>query len=90
MSKRLCFCFALIACFAYAANAAHAAHAANTIVINANVITVDAARPAAQAFAIDNGQFTAGRTAQCHTLPLENRRGSPEWGCPSCCCRSRW
>jgi hypothetical protein len=55
MSKRLCFCFALIACFAYAANAAHAAHAANTIVINANVITVDAARPAAQAFAIDNG-----------------------------------
>ena len=56
MSKRLCFCFALIASFAFAANVARAA---DTIVINANVITVDAAHPAAQAFAIDNGEFTA-------------------------------
>ncbi len=56
MSRRLCLCFALIAGFAYFATMARAAE---TIVINANVITVDAAHPAAQAFAIDNGRFTA-------------------------------
>jgi len=35
------------------------AYAVDTIVINAKVITVDAAHPAAQAFAIDNGRFSA-------------------------------
>jgi predicted amidohydrolase YtcJ len=50
MIKRLCIIFALIANLAYAAD---------TIVINANVITVDPTHPAAQAFAIDNGRFTA-------------------------------
>jgi predicted amidohydrolase YtcJ len=35
------------------------AFATETIVINAKVITVDPAHPAAQAFAIDNGRFTA-------------------------------
>jgi predicted amidohydrolase YtcJ len=32
---------------------------ANTVVINANVITVDSTRPSAQAFAFDNGRITA-------------------------------
>jgi len=35
------------------------ANAADTIVINAKVITVDAGHPSAQAFAVDNGRFTA-------------------------------
>jgi predicted amidohydrolase YtcJ len=39
--------------------AASSAYAAQTIVVNANVITVDPARPVAQAFAIENGRFTA-------------------------------
>jgi predicted amidohydrolase YtcJ len=38
---------------------ANAAWAANTVVINANVITVDKNQPSAQAFAFDNGRFTA-------------------------------
>jgi len=37
----------------------YAAWAANTLVINANVITVDKDRPSAQAFAFENGRFTA-------------------------------
>ena len=50
MIGKLCLFLALTANFAYAAE---------TIVINANVITVDAQHPAAQAFAYDNGRFTA-------------------------------
>ena len=50
MFKRLCFFLILISNVAYAAN---------TIVINANVITVDAAHPAAQAFAYEDGRFLA-------------------------------
>jgi predicted amidohydrolase YtcJ len=50
MIKRLCLSFALMANVTYAAD---------TIVINAKVITVDKDRPAAEAFAIDNGRFTA-------------------------------
>jgi len=56
MIKKLCLSLALIACVACVANLAHAT---DTIVINAKVITVDAAHPSAQAFAIDNGRFTA-------------------------------
>jgi predicted amidohydrolase YtcJ len=43
----------LLLCFA------DAAWAANTLVINANVITVDPAHPAAQAFAYENGRIDA-------------------------------
>ena len=50
MSKRLCLLLALLP---------NVAFAADTIVINANVITVDKDHPSAQAFAIDNGRFTA-------------------------------
>jgi predicted amidohydrolase YtcJ len=50
MIKRLCVFLALIANVAYAAD---------TIVINAKVITVDKDHPSAEAFAIDNGRFTA-------------------------------
>jgi cytosine/adenosine deaminase-related metal-dependent hydrolase len=42
----------------------NAAWAANTLVINANVITVDKDRPSAEAFAFDNGRFTAVGTNQ--------------------------
>jgi predicted amidohydrolase YtcJ len=56
MIKRFCFIVALLASAACLANLAYAAQ---TIVINAKVITVDAAHPSAQAFAIDNGRFTA-------------------------------
>src|SRR5215469_14858174 len=42
--------------FAFVSNPAWAA---NTLVINANVITVDQVQPAAQAFAFENGRFTA-------------------------------
>ena len=38
---------------------ANVAHAGETIFINAKVITVDSAHPAAQAFAMDNGRFIA-------------------------------
>jgi predicted amidohydrolase YtcJ len=48
--KRLCLLLALTA---------NVAHATDTIVINAKVITVDKDRPAAEAFAVDNGRFTA-------------------------------
>ncbi len=50
MSKRLCLLLALLP---------NVAFAADTIVINANVITIDKDHPAARAFAIDNGRFTA-------------------------------
>ena len=50
MIAKLCMLLPFIANFAYAAE---------TIVINANVITVDTAHLSAQAFAIDNGRFTA-------------------------------
>jgi len=50
MIRQLCIFFALAGSFAYAAD---------TIVINAKVITVDPLHPTAQAFAIDNGRFTA-------------------------------
>jgi predicted amidohydrolase YtcJ len=50
MVRKLCIILALSANFAYAAQ---------TIVINANVITVDADNPSAQAFAYENGRFTA-------------------------------
>jgi predicted amidohydrolase YtcJ len=50
MIKRICLLLTLIPSFAFAAD---------TIVINANVITVDKDHPTAQAFAIDNGRFTA-------------------------------
>jgi len=50
MIKNLCLMLALIA---------NTAYAADTVVINAKVITVDPAHPSAQAFAIDNGRFTA-------------------------------
>ena len=56
MTKRFCLILALMASAACLANLAHAAE---TIVINAKVITVDPAHPSAQAFAIDNGRFTA-------------------------------
>jgi predicted amidohydrolase YtcJ len=50
MIRKLCLGLALVANVAYAAD---------TIVINAKVITVDPAHPSAQAFAVDNGRFTA-------------------------------
>lgn len=50
MVKKLCIMLALSANLAYAAQ---------TLVINANVITVDGEHPSAQAFAYDNGRFTA-------------------------------
>src|SRR5271163_4778895 len=50
MIKRLCL---------FLAFTANAAFAADTIVINAKVITIDKDHPSAQAFAIDNGRFTA-------------------------------
>jgi predicted amidohydrolase YtcJ len=50
MIKRLCLFLALTA---------HVAFATDTIVINAKVITVDKDHPSVQAFAIDNGRFTA-------------------------------
>jgi predicted amidohydrolase YtcJ len=50
MIKRLCFFLTLISNVAYGAN---------TIVINANVITVDPAHPTAQAFAYEDGRFLA-------------------------------
>ena len=50
MVMRLCLLLAFIS---------NAAWAANTVVINANVITVDKDHPSAQAFAFENGRFTA-------------------------------
>jgi predicted amidohydrolase YtcJ len=50
MLGKICLLFALTANVGYAAD---------TIVINAKVITVDPNHPSAQAFAIDNGKFTA-------------------------------
>jgi hypothetical protein len=56
MMKKLCLVLALMA---------PAAHADPTLVINAKVITVDAAHPSAQAFAYENGRFIAvGTNAQ--------------------------
>ena len=54
--KKFCLFLALIA---------QGAYADPTLVINANVITVDATHPAAQAFAYENGRFIAvGTNAQ--------------------------
>jgi len=50
MIKKLCLSILL---------ASNAAFAAQTIVINANVITIDPSRPSAQAFAYENGKFLA-------------------------------
>jgi predicted amidohydrolase YtcJ len=50
---------------------AHTAFAANTLVINANVITVDSDHPAAQAFAIENGRIEAVGT-NAEILKLKN------------------
>ena len=50
MVKRFCVLLAFIS---------NAAWAANTLVINANVITIDKDHPSAQAFAFENGRFTA-------------------------------
>ena len=62
MLKKASLFFVLIA---GALLAVKPAYAADTIVINAKVITVDEAHPAAQAFAFDNGRFTAvGSTAE--------------------------
>ena len=57
MIQRLCLSCALIANLAAAADT-------NTIVINAKVITVDPQHPVAQAFACDNGRFTAVGTTE--------------------------
>ena len=52
-----------------------AAPAADLIVINANVITVDPARPAAQAFAVSQGRFTAvGTNAEIRRLATGTTR----------------
>ena len=49
--------------------AANAAFAADLIVVNATVITADSSKPAAEAFAIDNGRFTAvGSDAEIRKL----------------------
>jgi hypothetical protein len=49
--------------------AAGAAFGADLIVVNANVITVDHSKPTAEAFAIDNGRFTAvGTNAEIRRL----------------------
>ena len=46
-----------------------AAPAADTIYVNANVLTVDSSRPHAEAFAVDNGRFTAvGSNAEIRRL----------------------
>lgn len=50
MVTRLCLLLAFLS---------NAAWAGDTLVINANVITVDRDHPSAQAFAFDNGRFTA-------------------------------
>src|SRR5215469_2698114 len=50
MATKLCLLLAVVS---------NAAWAANTLVMNANVITVDKNHPSAQAFAFDNGRFTA-------------------------------
>jgi predicted amidohydrolase YtcJ len=50
MIKKLCLLVAFIS---------NAAWAQNTVVINANVITIEKDQPFAQAFAFDNGRFTA-------------------------------
>jgi predicted amidohydrolase YtcJ len=43
--------------------------AADLIVINANVLTVDKSKPYAQAFAVENGRFTAvGTNAEIRRL----------------------
>jgi len=50
MIKKLCLFLALVPTFVYAAE---------TLVIHAKVITVDPMRPVAEAFAMENGRFTA-------------------------------
>ncbi len=49
--------------------AASAAYAADAIYVNGNVITVDSAKPYAEAFAVSNGRFTAvGSNAEIRRL----------------------
>jgi hypothetical protein len=63
MIRKLCLFFAV---------ASSAAFAGNTIVINANVITVDANHPTAQAFAYENGRIEAVGT-NAEILKLKTR-----------------
>jgi predicted amidohydrolase YtcJ len=66
MIKTLCLVLAV---------ATNVAHATDTIVINANVITVDKDHPSAQAFAFDNGRFTAvGTNAQILKLKTSSTK----------------
>ena len=57
--------------------AASAAFGADLIVVNASVITVDKARPAAQAFAIDNGRFTAVGSNATRIIDLKGMTVTP-------------
>jgi predicted amidohydrolase YtcJ len=53
----------------------NAAYAADAIYINANVITVDAPKPRAEAFAVSNGRFSAvGTTAEIRRLGTPGAR----------------
>ena len=66
MVTRLCLLLAFLS---------NAALAANTLVIHANVITVDKDHPSAQAFAFENGRFTAvGTNEQILTEKAEPYR----------------
>jgi predicted amidohydrolase YtcJ len=66
MLTRICLLLALMTNMTYAAD---------TIVINAKVITVDRDHPAAEAFAIDNGRFTAvGTNAEILALKTQGQR----------------
>jgi hypothetical protein len=52
-----------------------AAFGADLIVVNANVITVDHSQPKAEAFAIDNGRFTAvGTNAEIRRLATQSTK----------------
>lgn len=62
-------------CFVLLLAAVSSAAAADLIVLNANVITVDSARPAAQAFAVTQGRFTAvGTNAEIRRLATSTTR----------------
>ena len=53
------------------------APAADIIYVNGNVLTVDGAKPHAEAFAVDNGRFTAvGTSAEIRRLATPARRSS--------------
>ena len=77
MVRRLCFLIVLVS---------NAAWATSTLVINAKVITVDGDHPTAQAFAFENGRFTAVgtnkqilkiRTPSTIVIDLEGKRVTP-------------